>query len=1057
MGIKSFADQQKRKAKDKIISAAKGTADGLSRLSQLSPKQIEEVEAIRQKYLGETDAMMPDQEKTERMIGAAAVEAFNAYLPLLSSVYAPVNEVDETFDEISRIRFFNITKWVNDKNEDSIEKLMNVYQVLNDEECTIALIYRRLVDKTQVSMAILNKSSDGDPTKVSSYKDRLTGAIKGNFPGVEFEIETSSSRGVGIPPCLRYCNGSSVAVVSNLAAEKSDKFVSQTMEKLLDGIIPKKEKEEYTIILLAEPVIDKKERNMRLAELYSELYPYSEWQQNNTMSEADTYSAQASGTVSLGANAGVHGGGPKKGKDGQVKSQMSISAGLNFGVNFTRSSGISSTVGISRGIIRNAVDYKIKHTLDLLEKQIDRFEQSSAMGMWDFAAYIISDDPVIAQNAAHTYLALTRGASSNLSEAVVNFWRGDLGHDNVESCYAGIITDSLARLHHPSFVLKEDVYKADNDWLMYPAGVNATVSVSGKELAYSLNFPQKSLTGFPVFECAAFGRNISSYTGLKKTLKLGYIYHMHHEERYNPVELDRDSLTSHVFVTGSTGAGKSNTVFNIVNRSCADGKSSFLIIEPAKGEYKDVFGGRSDVNVYGTNPHFTALLRINPFAFPQNIAVSEHVDRLIEIFNVCWPMYAAMPAILKDTVIRVYEKAGWDMETSENKYGQPMFPDFSDVLKEIRVVLKTSEYSDESKGDYIGSLVSRVKSLTNGINGLIFSSDGLSDEELFDRNVIIDLSRVGSTETKALLMGLLVMKLQEYRLSEKSPNIKNLEHLTVLEEAHNLLKRTSTEQSSDSSNLLGKSVEMLSNAIAELRAFGEGFVIADQAPGLLDLSVIRNTNTKIIHRLPEVTDRELTGGASGMSEDQINELAKLELGVAAVYQNNWIEPVLCKVDMFNGEDKAPFLWIPQKRKLVDSDKFKKRILKYLLDAYKDKNNLRIEWEHLRSEMIKAKLPVELKADLFDFAESGGEKHSYSRCLYTLFNASELIEKVGKEKDIRMWRRKMLNSMYSMTEQYDVVFREHILGCILNEQVRRDISYSNILIEYTELYKRGALR
>lgn len=123
-----------------------------------------------------------------------------------------------------------------------------------------------------------------------------------------------------------------------------------------------------------------------------------------------------------------------------------------------------------------------------------------------------------------------------------------------------------------------------------------------------------------------------------------------------------------------------------------------------------------------------------------------------------------------------------------------------------------------------------------------------------------------------------------------------LRHLTVLEEAHNLLKRTSTEQPAEGGNLLGKSVEMLSNAIAEMRTYGEGFVIADQAPGLLDASVIRNTNTKIVLRLPEGGDRELVGGSEALTDAQVTELARLPRGVAAVYQNDWIEAVLCKID-----------------------------------------------------------------------------------------------------------------------------------------------------------------
>lgn len=209
-------------------------------------------------------------------------------------------------------------------------------------------------------------------------------------------------------------------------------------------------------------------------------------------------------------------------------------------------------------------------------------------------------------------------------------------------------------------------------------------------------------------------------------------------------------------------------------------------------------------------------------------------------------------------------------------------------------MIHESKYSADSKGDYSGALLTRVRSLTTGMNGLIFCKDDIADEDLFDKSVIVDLSRVGSTETKALIMGLLVMKLNEYRMSSGKSN-SSLTHITVLEEAHTLLKRTSTEQTSESSNLLGKSVELLANSIAEMRTYGEGFVIADQSPGLLDMSVIRNTNTKIILRLPDRSDRELVGYAAGLNGEQIDELSKLKRGVAAVFQNDWVEPVLVQV------------------------------------------------------------------------------------------------------------------------------------------------------------------
>ena len=320
----------------------------------------------------------------------------------------------------------------------------------------------------------------------------------------------------------------------------------------------------------------------------------------------------------------------------------------------------------------------------------------------------------------------------------------------------------------------------------------------------------------------------------------------------------------------------------------------FLVIEPAKGEYKHIFGMQDGVAVYGTNPALTPLLRVNPFKFPKGIHILEHLDRLVEIFNVCWPMYAAMPAVLKEAVERSYQDAGWDLTESKNPYGENLYPSFADVVRNVRIIIDSSDYDAENKGAYKGSLITRLRSLTNGLNGLIFTNDAITDSDLFDKNVIVDLSRVGSTETKSLIMGILVMQLQEYRMTSGRLNA-DLMHVTVLEEAHHLLKRTAMEQSNESANLLGKSVEMLGNAIAEMRTYGEGFIIADQAPGLLDMAVIRNTNTKIIMRLPDLSDRELVGKAAGLNDDQIIELGKLPLGVAAVYQNDWIEPVLCKV------------------------------------------------------------------------------------------------------------------------------------------------------------------
>lgn len=144
-------------------------------------------------------------------------------------------------------------------------------------------------------------------------------------------------------------------------------------------------------------------------------------------------------------------------------------------------------------------------------------------------------------------------------------------------------------------------------------------------------------------------------------------------------------------------------------------------------------------------------------------------------------------------------------------------------------MIEASAYSQELKGNYIGSLSTRIKSLTNGLNGQIFTANEIDSAVLFDQSAIVDLSRVGSSETKALIMGILVMRLSEHRMACGGMN-QPLRHVTVLEEAHNILKRSPSEGGAEGANVVGKSVEMLTNAIAEMRTYGEGFIIADQSP-----------------------------------------------------------------------------------------------------------------------------------------------------------------------------------------------------------------------------------
>lgn len=581
---------------------------------------------------------------------------------------------------------------------------------------------------------------------------------------------------------------------------------------------------------------------------------------------------------------------------------------------FSETDGTTATIGSSKNF---TITYQNKHIQEILkriDKQLERIEMSESMGLWSVGSYFLSydKDNSVAETAASIFRSIMHGEQSGVEVSAINSWMGENESQP--------LSNYVATLNHPMFkykALQGDVY------------LTPTSLLSSKEVAMMIGLPRKSVPGLPVVDHASLAKEVvklDDKTAIDR-LPLGCIFDQGQELKDNPVELDVKSLTQHTFVTGSTGCGKSNTIYHLINQARKHKKGvKFLIIEPTKGEYKDVFGNFA---VYGTNPNTSQLLRINPFKFPEGVHVLEHIDRLTELFNVCWPMYAAMPAILKEAMLNSYEDCGWDLYDSTNKYPEKIFPTFIDLLDKLRVVISDSAYSEEVKSNYTGSLVTRVKSLAVGTNKQIFCRNEVGDKKLFDNNVIVDLSHSGSQETNALIMGILIMRLNEYRSNSGIDANSNLRHITVLEEAHNILKRCSTEQNMEMANVAGKSVEMISNSIAEMRTYGEGFIIVDQSPSAVDMSAIRNTNTKIIMRLPEESDRKVAGKSAAMKDDQLDEIAKLPTGVAVTYQNDWEAPVLCKISEFEGKH-FKYKQKPETKVVNNDSKLIVEILKFLL-------------------------------------------------------------------------------------------------------------------------------
>lgn len=815
-------------------------------------------------------------------------------------------------DLIDNIRVYKVTEMVYPKDEIATDKFTTVFNTLSTYNASIFIILDSDGEKTDFYLGVRNNESDSSMKRSTvTLGDTLKNTLVGHFPGAKIEnidrksIATLSNR------IISQNNVASVSVVGSSKNEKeqaNNQFV-QGLEKLALSMHDR----QYIGIIIAENQSPKTVQSLRedYQDLYTKLSPFQKVQFSENITDSTSRSKSFSemsgkqkaamiggavvsvlGAVGGAAIGGALSGGTAAGTGamvgGVVASQFN-----GFISSLAPTEQISSSTSTSTSTTTE--NKSVTDILQLLDESIQKTKEYDSYGMWNIASYFISDDMSAAEIAASNYRSLMNGEKSGRELSAINSWRSN--NPAIIGDFKDLTT-YLSRFIHPAFC-----YGSTGE---YNVLTDATTSISGRDLGLHMGLPRATVSGLSVIEHAEFGKEVTTYQLFtnKKDLRpeeritLGRVFDLGRITN-KVVELENKSLNMHTFITGSTGSGKSNTVYQILSELHQD-NIPFLVIEPAKGEYKDVFGHLPDVNVFSTNPNVSELINLNPFRFPSSIHVLEHVDGLVEIFSACWPMYDAMPSFFKDAMLKSYEAVGWDLGSSTFDGDELEFPDFEILAEQLNDLIEGSDYASDIKSNYRGALITRVKSLTVGLNKFIFTSEQTSYERIFDQNCIFDISRIKSGETKALIMGMMVYILNEYRVDRKTSNNNGLKHITVLEEAHNLLKNTANGES----ELVGKSVEMLTQTIAEIRTYGEGFIIVDQSPSSVDISAIKNTNTKIVLRTPEANDREAVGRSMGLTANQVNEIAKLPGGVAVVFQNNWVNPVLTLVD------KAPVRDVP---------------------------------------------------------------------------------------------------------------------------------------------------
>jgi DNA helicase HerA-like ATPase len=440
----------------------------------------------------------------------------------------------------------------------------------------------------------------------------------------------------------------------------------------------------------------------------------------------------------------------------------------------------------------------------------------------------------------------------------------------------------------------------------YRRPFSAQSLLTSRELAQYVSLPEREHQGFTIFRAAAFDTAPTPRT-TAFVEELGQVVDGRRPTSV-PYQIDVGALTKHCFVTGVTGAGKTNTVLNVLGVTRRAG-AGFLVLEPAKAEYRSLLSqleSTAPVRVFTVGDETVTPLRINPFEVPPGTSIGVHIDLLRSLFTATFGLWTPLPQILEQAIHLAYTDLGWDVATGTNRRLGPdddrrdAFPTMSQLYNRVDELVDELGFDPEATGRIRGSLAARLNSLRVGAKGRMFDvTHGTPAAHLFDDSAILELERLGDDQDKAFTMGLILIRLAEHRRAQ-GPIRDTLRHLLVVEEAHRLLGKP-TAHGGDEADAGGKAVETFTNLLAEVRAYGQGIVVADQVPARLAPEVLKNTNLKIVHRLVADDDRKSVGASMGMTNDQMTALVALEPFRAAVFSEGDDSPLL--VQMANARQR----------------------------------------------------------------------------------------------------------------------------------------------------------
>lgn len=797
-------------------------------------------------------------------------------------------------------------------NYDLLTKWQAVLSSLHAWKCKTIFLLQRRHGETNLYIGLQGNSLEGGIGLLRS-------ALINCMPGIEAEpidnLKATSfdERAKGTMELSgvldSYSVVGAVTGIPSFRKETQSKF-AQTLDQLAFGIRTERNEEaDFSLIIVAKPMSD--EETAEIINRYQKIGGDIHSEVSAQVSDSEFKSEGESKGTSFGLNFGLGqilntAAGALGGPIMTVASAGATLAaatlwGTSIGAN--RSYSSSQSVSVGRTVAKNYLNKFAQFTERLTDMHCERLRKGRNLGFWNVGTYVMGyrDEDVT------TVLGMLRSIYSG-DETYIEPIRLHLLHQ--PEAIKAMKGFELIPVVHPDAVVKEGE-PLQTEWHMLGNAYQyLSTPLNTEELSLETSLPRKDVPGLRFVRSSVRFANNPGANDCKGMLSMGKIIDSGVVQG-NDYSIDVNSLVKHSLIVGSTGCGKTTTCKTIINE-VLNRDIPVLIIEPAKDEYvrwavkwneehpenpvNIYMPGVKNLEMFGVKEGARALspLKLNPF---QPAAVEgapidllTRCEQLTALINASLPSSDILPVIMEESFFTfMSETYKYEFTSGEAKQKED-YPKLDKVLPVARKILNGRGYSQEVANGLAAALDTRFQYLVRGKRGEILNVfRSTSYEKLFNQTTVVNLSKIANQKDKALIMSLLMLSLYEYRISaynydenyRRNAQKNELLHLTVVEEAHNVLARPRIDLAGVG-NPQQVVADLFGNMLSEIRGYGEGLMIVDQVPTRLIDDAVRNTNYKIAHRLSAKEDVEVMASALGLRLDQQGLIPLLQQGQAVI-------------------------------------------------------------------------------------------------------------------------------------------------------------------------------